>query len=112
MSDMEHSKGKLIPFNLTEDVARELVMTKFGEYYMGLPDYYHSHFDMVDDDPEYFKLAKINGKFYKVEWEIREGELYGFADVKANEDGTIDFDTWHYNGGAHWTEVVECALNE
>lgn len=36
MSDMEHNKGKLIPFSLTEEVAAELVFSKHNDYI--LPD--------------------------------------------------------------------------
>ena len=31
--------------------------------------------------------------------------------ARVNEDGSIDFHTYHYNGGGHWTEVVEEALS-
>lgn len=111
MSDMEHNKGKLFPFDLTEDVARELATAKFGENH-DLPEYYDSYFEMVADDPEFFDLAVIDLKFYKLEWEIQRGELYGFAHVDKNKDGIISFNTWHYNGGGHWSEVVERALKE
>ncbi|MNW02099.1 hypothetical protein D3C71_1978350 [compost metagenome] len=52
----------------------------------------------------------IDGEIYAVEWEVQRGELYGFAYVDEHEDGSISFNTYHYNGGAHWTEVVERAL--
>ena len=52
----------------------------------------------------------IDGEIYSVEWEIKRGELYDFAYVDEHEDGSISFNTWHYNGGGHWTEVVEEAL--
>lgn len=111
MSNMEHNKGKLIPFHLTEDVARELATDNFGEDFE-LPEYYNSYFEMVADDPEFFGLAVIDLKFYKIEWEIRCGELYHFAHVDENKDGSISFNTYHYNGSGHWTEVVEGALRE
>jgi hypothetical protein len=107
MSEMEHNKGKLIPFNLTEEVAKTLVEAK-GDDDGG----YDSYLEQVEDDYTWFdeNLCKIAGKWYKVEFEIKSGELYGFAYVDENEDGSINFDTYHYNGGGHWTEVVEGAL--
>lgn len=90
MSEMEHNKGKLIPV----DVDTE-------------------HF--TEEDYETYTengFAVINGGIYEVEWEVSRGELYDFAYVTENEDGSIDFNTYHYNGGAHWTEIVEDALNK
>lgn len=108
MSEMEHNKGKLIPFDLTEEVAKALVETKGGS----LEDYYDSYLEQMSDDYTWYDedLAKIAGKWYKVQFEIKSGELYGFAEAEENEDGSIDFNTFHYNGGGHWTEVVEGAL--
>lgn len=108
MSEMEHNKGKLIPFEMTEEVAKALVEAK-GELDS---TYYTSYIEQVEDDYTWFdeSLCKINGKWYKVEFEIKRGELYGFAEAKENEDGSINFNTYHYNGGGHWTEVVEGAL--
>ena len=108
MSEMEHNKGKLIPFDLTEEVAKALVEAK-GE---SLESYYDSYLEQMSDDYTWYDedLAKIAGKWYKVEFEIKRGELYGFAEAVANEDGSINFNTYHYNGGGHWTEVVEGAL--
>lgn len=108
MSEMEHNKGKLIPFDLTEESAKELTFNKAGE--LVLSDYCDTYLEQVTDDPCWYGIAQVGQKFYTVEWEIQCGELYGFADVVANEDGSIDFNTYHYNGGGHWTEVVEGAL--
>ena len=107
MSEMEHNKGKLIPFDLTEEVAKSLVEAKSDE-----DGGYDSYLEQVEDDYTWYDedLVKIAGKYYKAEFEIRRGELYGFAEATANEDGSIDFNTYHYNGGAHWTEDVERAL--
>lgn len=108
MSDYERNKGKLIPFDLTEEVAREFVISK-GETLEC-----DTYLDQVNDDYTWYceTLAKVGDKFYSVEWEVkREQDAYEFAEAVLNEDGTIDFHTYHYNGGAHWTEVVEGALD-
>ena len=56
-------------------------------------------------------FAVIDGEVYEVQWEVeRDNDVPEFADVCVNEDGSIDFHTYHYNGGAHWTEVIEGAL--
>lgn len=88
MSDMEHNKGKLIPTNIDTELFDEEAFEAYSEN----------------------GFVVIDGEIYSVEWEIQRGELYGFADVVENEDGSINFNTYHYNGGGHWTEVVEGAL--
>lgn len=90
MSDMEHNKGKLIPT---------------GKKFQILTWEDHEYLEEND-------LVLIEGNEYKVEWEIRRGDLYGFERATKNSDGTIDFETYHYNGGGHWTECVESALND
>lgn len=88
MSDMEHNKGKLIPTNIDTELFDE------------------DAFEQYTDNG----FVVIDGEIYSVEWEIKRGELYDFAYVDEHEDGTISFNTYHYNGGGHWTEVVERAL--
>lgn len=110
MSDYERNKGKLIPFDLTEDAAKLLVEAK-GEK---LDDFYESYKEQVSDDYTWYNenLAKVNDKWYTVEWEVKRGEdVPDFAEASLNEDGSIDFHTYHYNGGAHWIEIVEGALD-
>lgn len=89
MSEYERNKGKLIPV----DVDTE-------------------HFS-EDDFDAYFEngFAVIDGEVYEVEWEVAQNSAAPeFAEVKINEDRTIDFHTYHYNGGGHWTELVEREL--
>lgn len=89
MSDMEYNKGKLIPTGVsTKDMSEE------------------ERDELYDDD----SVAIVNGLVYKVEWEARREDLYELARANVNEDGSIDFETYHYNGGGCWTEVVESAL--
>lgn len=87
MSYIERNKGKLI------------FVTK--------QPYYINH-DFDDMYPDY---VEIGDSLYRVEFEIEREEFYGMTNVTVNEDKSIDFDTVHYNGGAHWIEVVEDALN-
>lgn len=90
MSTIERSKGRLIP--VTDN-----------------PTLCFADFDTLYD----MGMFRLNGKEYKVEWEVHsEKDCSYFADVKENPDGSIDFHTLHYNGGAYWTEVIEDALRE
>jgi hypothetical protein len=83
---MERNKGKLIPVNINTE------------------NYTSEDFDTLAENNMYV----IGGKVYKVEWEVEgETDYIDFADVKVNSDGSIDFHTLHYNGGAFWTEVIE-----
>ena len=99
MSDYERNKGKLVPFNGTVEDLNNMFNKEIG----------------IDDLPYDTggMYAIVNDKIYQVQWEIRrEDDVPEFADVKVNEDGSIDFHTYHYNGGGYWTEVVEGALEE
>lgn len=91
MSDVERNKGRLIPTGVDT-------------------------MDLTDDDWEFYEengLVFVNGNFYEVQWEVKRDTCSDyFADVTENPDGSIDFHTMHYNGGGHWTGVVEEALNK
>lgn len=90
MSEYERNKGKLIPVGVDTE-----------------------HF--TDDDYDTYTengFAIIDGEVYEVEWEVERDtdSEYVFAEVVQQDDGVITFHTRHYNGGAHWTEVIEDAL--
>lgn len=106
MSEMEYNKGKLTPFDLTEDVAKILVEDKVEKLEYG------TYLEQVSADPNWYDryLCNVNGTWYKAEFESDGGEIYGFAKVKKVESGVIEFETYHYNS-RHWTEVLENALN-
>lgn len=92
MSDYERNKGKLIPqFIDTEHFDDE-----------AFEAYIENGFVVIDRE------------IYKVEWELKRFQDYvEFADVKVDQNtGVIHFHTLHYNGGAHWTEVVEDTLGK
>ncbi len=90
MSDYERNKGKLIPVGVDTE-----------------------HF--TDDEFDTYRengFAVISNEIYKIVWEVeRFTDYVEFADVTETDNGTIYFHTLHYNGGAHWTEVVEESLN-
>ena len=109
MSDYELNKGKLFPVEINEDIAKELIN---NSKHKAAYQYYESWMEMFEEYCDGLGFAKVNGKWYKIEWEIKEdcNGLDGFANVNVNENGVIDFHTYHYNGGAHWSEVVEGAI--
>lgn len=85
MSENERNKGKLIPTG----IDTELFSDDDFEAYL------ENGFEIID------------GEIYEVEWEVRrETDCNEFAEVIENEDGTINFHTYHHNGGGHWTELV------
>lgn len=89
MSDMERNKGKLIPTGTDTDLFQEHDFDTYRE----------NGFEIID------------GEIYRVEYEVEsETDVPYFADVKVNEDGSIDFHTYGYNGAGHWTELVEDEL--
>lgn len=92
MSEVERNKGCLIPVHLDTE-----------------------HYTEEDFDNLYAEgIVEISGEMYEVHWEVRRDTDTPdyFADVTENPDGSIDFHTMHYNGGGHWTEVVEHALEK
>ena len=88
MSEMEYNKGKLIPTGIDTELFDDDAFDQYME----------NGYEVID------------GEIYEVSWEIRRGELYDFCNVKENDDGSIEFETYHYNGGGHWTELVEKKL--
>lgn len=89
MSDMERNKGVLRPTGIDTELFVE------------------EDFENYSDNG----FAVIDGEIYEVIWDVkRDTDCSGFADVEVDTEGEITFHTYHYNGGAHWTEVVERAL--
>lgn len=95
MSETEINKGTLVPVNIYEFCER------FGFKYENEEEMR----DLLIDEGA---AVKIDGKWYRVEWEIRSGEIYdGFALFERRANGDIRFHTMHYNGGGHWSEVLQ-----
>ncbi|ALP47190.1 hypothetical protein phiGrn1_0305 [Vibrio phage phi-Grn1] len=105
MSQMEYNKGVLTPVHKSiEELAEELVTD--------LPGFYDSKVEYLRDNACEFGLEFILDKPYTVTFSHEREELCHIANADVQENGDIHFETYHYNGGAHWTEVVEGALRE
>lgn len=111
MSDYERNKGVLVPFKMNEDFAKDTVHLK-GETLDGTT--YSSYVEQLSDDPTWYlneDIIRMGNNWYEVIWEVHgENDIPEYAEAFKHDDGSIEFHTYHYNGGAHWTEVVEGAL--
>lgn len=105
MSDYERNRGKLIPIELTEDKAREIC----ADLNIQISDYYDNWIDCLLEE-RFYDYLRISNAFYKLEDYKREEEPQEWADITKNNDGSFSFDTYHYNGGGHWTELLEDKL--
>lgn len=102
MSEMERNVGKMkfLFDELTPERLAELC-DKAGV----------EHDEETLLDKCYEKYTKINNKWYEIIEHKCTGECDFWAKV-SKEGDIITFDTYHYNGGAYWTEVVENALKD
>lgn len=86
MSQMEYNKGVLIPVNVDTELFDDEAFEAYTEN----------------------GYVRIHDEIYEVKWEVQRGELDEIKNVKVcDETGVIFFETYHHNGGAHWTEIVE-----
>lgn len=91
MSEMERNKGKLIPIGVDTELFSEEDFETYQE----------NGFMVIDNE------------IYEVKWFVRrDTDCYDFAEVRENDDGSIDFHTYHYNGGACLEEVIEGKLKK
>ncbi|AGN30247.1 hypothetical protein VPFG_00248 [Vibrio phage nt-1] len=105
MSQMEYNKGVLTLIDQSPESLAEELITE-------LPLYYDSKLECLRDNSEAHGLVFILDKCYRVTFEREAEDLYMIANADVQDNGDIHFETYHYNGGAHWTEVVEGALRE
>lgn len=108
MSGMEWNKGVLTPIVGDIDVYAQSVITEEEVQKRGYDDV----LEMLLDSPEDYSVYCIDNKYYKVSFEVEGEEYYDPTRITVSEDGTISFLTYHYNGGGHWTEVIEHELEK
>jgi hypothetical protein len=104
MSETEINRGRLVPdYRGFDAIAEEAVHS--------VPSWAESKFDAFTDDPAYFGYEYINNTYYKLEDHSCEDDNDDICELDVNkENGEIKFFTKHYNGGGHWTELIEARL--
>lgn len=107
MSNYERNKGKLIPTNKSiDDLFKEFGGTEYDL------DIYTKE-EYVREYCHDYGYQFVNGKIYEVKFEVKgDRDCQDFADVSVDKNGIISFHTYHYNGGAHYTEVIESELRK
>lgn len=111
MSSMERNKGKLWLISTdAEAFAESKIETRDNFYDTALEQFKEDLFD-GEGPPKYMI---VSGKVYEVEWEVySETDCTGFGEVTSEDGGkTINFHTYHYNGGGCLEEVLEDDLAE
>jgi hypothetical protein len=104
MSETEINRGRLVPdYRGFDAIAEEAVHS--------VPSWAESKFDAFADDPAHYGYEYINNTYYKLEDHSREDDAEDICELNVNkENGEIEFFTKHYNGGGHWTELIEDKL--
>lgn len=106
MSEYERNKGTLVKVcavpDLTEEVAKSMINAE-------LPSWCKNYIDMFEDCESY-GYAMIDGFIWALTRDETVDNDPEYCNVTKNEDGSISFESYHHNGGAHWTELLEGKL--
>lgn len=106
MSEMEYNKGRLVKeLRSIKEVAEDEIIL-CPKYYNSKEEYFLDCFIYETDN--YILLDDI---LYRVEWDVRQGELDQINNVSLDGEDIL-FETYHYNGGGHWSELVESKINK
>ena len=104
MSDNVIDSGKLVPVTLTEEEA----IAECAR--LGI-DYGETALEtLLWDTNEYVEIDGLG--LCRVDGFKSADPDEDWCELKKNEDGSYDFRTQYYNGGAHWTELVEWKLKD
>jgi len=103
MSSDVRVTGRLVPFKIPEGIST------LKDYLLG-----RGHdvccYDATEDNYGVETIVKLKGKLYEVQ-ELFEGEPDPYyTKVEVMKDGSYTFESQYYNGGTHWTELVEDEL--
>jgi len=105
MSESVIETGRLFPLKVTEEWAVEECER------LDIEADYYSALETLSNETDQYAIIEGLG-FCRVE-DFRSADATdGFQNIIANADGSFDFSVCYYNGGAHWTEVVEAAIRE
>lgn len=110
MSEMEYNKGRLILVSIDlESFAKE--KASFSKNKKAKTDPVGWFTDAIDDDILPYLIYK--DYVFEIDFNVRQGSLEdGFDRMTKDSEGIFSFETYHYNGGAHYTELLEEHLDE
>ena len=103
MSDTEMNKGKLVPTHMNQQKALDLCGAGYENIITDNPATWVEAIGEAMLTPDFIRL---NGRQFRVDDHTRTTDLDGCM-VSENMNGTIDFQTIHYNGACSWEEIVE-----
>lgn len=106
MSESVIDSGKLTPIRLSKAAAEE----ECERLEVDLEHYDSPHEALSCETDEYADIEGLG--FCRVEDFKTEDPTDSWCDLKDNGDGTFSFRASYYNGGAHWTELVEWAAKQ
>jgi hypothetical protein len=108
MSNNEFNYGRITPVDLTqEDIVEMCIAHNNGSQ---MPAWCDTWDEYWDENSYGIGFVKLNQKWYQLSGHRCTKDYDGKLVI--NNDGSIDFLTYHYNGGAFWTEVLEQKLKE
>jgi hypothetical protein len=102
MSDYQREEGKLIPIELNDEIAAQIL----SERKIGRNDFETPLEQLLGWlDEEYIKVKGFG--YFKIEGYKNHGCDLDFSLVNKNEDGSFYFHTLFYNGGTYLAEMLE-----
>lgn len=106
MSEMEGWVGKAIPVyeGMSEVEAMRQAMIDNGKE---VPE---CEWELEDEFYDLRTYEWCNGQMYRLD--AKKLDPYGFVEGKMNDDGSIDFVLYWYNGGGCRSEVLESAIKK
>jgi hypothetical protein len=104
MSESVIDSGKLTPITMTEFAAKD-ECERLG---VDLEFYDSPHEALSCETDEYADITGLG--FCRVEGFRTADPTESWCTLTDNKDGSFDFRASYYNGGAHWTELVEWAV--
>jgi len=99
MSDYDKISGSIQKIEMTEEEAEKICndrgITKYGDTWV----------ETLGAETDDYCFVKGFGLFKILEFN-KEGPYLAWFKTKT-ENGVINFDAYYYNGGCHWTELLE-----
>ena len=107
MSDYERNTGKLYP-KTEQEVQQALENVEgFSEY----DNLREAAAELYYDSEIEEQYLSLNGNWYLLVDHEESNPYDSYCDVTKHDDH-VEFNTFHYNGAAHFTELIEEALEK